>query len=104
MPDADEIGGFSLSMDSGFAFVDDAAGSSVGTEVDDSPLACFLRFLVPESFLRECVRPCSASFRPLDMRRCLSASFVGRMTITLSSVYGSLHYAGKVSRYNTEKQ
>lgn len=82
MPDADEIGGLSLSMDSAFAFV---ASSAVAVD-EDSPFACFLRFLDPESFLRECVSPCSASFRPRDIRRCLSASFVGRITMTLSSV------------------
>lgn len=86
MPDADEIEGLSLSMDSAFAFVDDAADSSVVAANEDSPFACFLRFFDPESFLRECVSPCSASFWPRDIRRCLSASFVGRMTMTFSSV------------------
>lgn len=36
--------------------------------------AVFLRFLDPGDFLRECVRPCSASLRPRAIRRCLSAS------------------------------
>jgi hypothetical protein len=45
-----------------------------------------LRFFDPESFLRECVSPCSASLRPRAISRCLSASFVGRMTMTFSSV------------------
>lgn len=86
MPDAEEIGGLSSSMDTAFAFVDNATGSSVVAADEDSPFACFLRFFDPESFLRECVSPCSASFRPRDIRRCLSTSFVGRMTMTFSSV------------------
>lgn len=62
MPDADETEGLSLSIDSAFAFVDDAADSSVVAADEDSPFACFLRFFDPEIFLRECVSPCSASF------------------------------------------
>lgn len=88
MPDAEEIGALSLLIESALAFVDDAAGSSAvaADDEEDSPFACFLRFFDPESFLRECVSPCSASFRPRDIKRCLSASFVGRMMMTFSSV------------------
>lgn len=83
MPDAEEIGGLSLSMESALDFV---VGSSVVVADEDSPFVCFLRFFDPESFLRECVSPCSASLRPRAISRCLSASFVGRMTMTFSSV------------------
>jgi protein kinase C substrate 80K-H len=63
-----------------------AAGS-----VDTSAAACFLRFFEPGAFLREWARPCSASFWPRAIRRCLSASLVGRIGMMLSSVYDSLH-------------
>lgn len=57
-----------------------------------SPFAAFfLRFFEPGAFFKECVRPCSASLCPRSMSCCLSASFVGRMGITLSGVYGSSH-------------
>jgi protein kinase C substrate 80K-H len=49
-------------------------------------VACFLRFFEPGAFLRECVRPCSASLCPRAMSRCLSASFVVRIDMTFSSV------------------
>jgi hypothetical protein len=68
----------------------DPVGSVAGS-VDVSVAACFLRFFEPGAFLREWVRPCSASFWPRAIRRCLSVSFVGRIGIMLSSVYDSLH-------------
>lgn len=71
------------------------SGVSIGVGVD-SPLACFLRFLEPDAFLRECERPCSASFWTRLNKYCLSASLVGRIGITLSSVYASLHYSIQV--------
>jgi hypothetical protein len=63
-----------------------AAGS-----VNTSVAACFLRFFEPGAFLREWARPCSASFWPRAIRRCLSVSLVGRTGMMLSSVYDSLH-------------
>lgn len=48
-------------------------------------VACFLRFFEPGAFLSECVRPCSASLALRAIRRSLSASFVGRMGMILSS-------------------
>lgn len=62
-----------------------AAAVPLGASVELS-VACFLRFLEPGAFLRECVRPCSASLAPRAIRRSLSASFVGRMVMMLSSV------------------
>jgi hypothetical protein len=67
-------------------------GVSTGVGVD-SPLACFLRFLELDAFLRECERPCSASFWTRLNKRWLSASLVERIGIMLSSVYSSLHYS-----------
>lgn len=65
---------------------DEEAAGSFSAETDDSPFACFFRFFEPGAFFSECVRPCSASFWPRSISRCLSASLVGRMTMTLSSV------------------
>lgn len=58
-----------------------------------SPLAFFLRFFEPGAFFKEWLRPCSASFWPRAISRCLSASFCGRIGMTFSSAYDSLHWS-----------
>lgn len=63
------------------------AGSMVpGASATPSAVAFFLRFFEPGAFLRECVRPCSASFWPRAIRRCLSSFLVVRMLMMFSSV------------------
>lgn len=58
----------------------------LGASAVFSVAACFLRFLDPGTFLRECVKPCSASLWPRAIRRCLSSSLGARIGMMLSSV------------------
>lgn len=63
-----------------------------GASSAGSPLpGFFFRFLEPGAFLREWVRPDSDSLCDRARRLCLSESLVGRIGMTLSSVYDSLH-------------
>lgn len=63
------------------------AGSMVpGASATPSAEAFFLRFFEPGAFLRECVRPCSASLWPRAIRRSLSSFLVVRMLMILSSM------------------
>lgn len=85
---SEAVAEFLIPLAAPFDFDADVAVAVVvplGASVEFS-VACFLRFLEPGAFLRECVRPCSASLAPRAIRRSLSASFVGRMVIMLSSV------------------
>lgn len=52
---------------------------------------CFLFLLEPGAFFRECVRPSDWSFDNRSRSRSLSVGDTGRMGITFSVEYGSLH-------------
>ena len=55
---------------------------------------CFLFLLEPGAFFRECVRPSDWSFDNRSRSRSLSVGDTGRMGITFSVEYGSLHLSG----------
>lgn len=58
----------------------------LGASAVFSTAAFFLRFLDPGAFLREWVKPCSASLWPRAIKRCLSSSLNAKMGMMLSSV------------------
>lgn len=58
-----------------------------------SVASAFFRFLPePAAFFSECVSPSSLSFCARMTRRSISAATIGRILMTLSGVYDSLHY------------
>ena len=65
---------------------------STSLDAVTSSFPFFFRFLEPGAFLSECVRFCSAKFWARAISRSLSTSLTGRMGMTFSVLYGSLHY------------